>query len=154
MKSLADLRTNDLRDASLQHWCSRYASCSVLGNGAARRAAGRDKENEMDAISARQQLRDDNTRYAGTGGVSAGNANLGFRPAFRDRVTDRIYPSCFADGRAAPFHMVDGLPPEVVEGRDAAGHVTRIKASLESGFVRMGQFFTRAEASALVGAAH
>lgn len=108
----------------------------------------------MDAISARQQLRDDNTRYAGTGGVSAGNANLGFRPAFRDRVTDRVYPSCFADGRAAPFHMVDGLPAEVVEGRDAAGHVTRIKASLESGFVRMGQFFTRAEASALVGAAH
>ncbi|MCB1917464.1 MAG: hypothetical protein KDG52_17350 [Rhodocyclaceae bacterium] len=108
----------------------------------------------MNAITASQQLREENTRHAGTGGVSAGNANLGFRPAFRDRMTARVYLSCFADGRAAPFHLVDGLPSEVVEDRDAAGHVTRIKESLESGFVRMGQFFTRAEASALVGAAH
>ncbi|MCB1907404.1 MAG: hypothetical protein KDH15_08550 [Rhodocyclaceae bacterium] len=108
----------------------------------------------MNANTASQQLRDENARYAGTGGVSAGNTHLGFRPAFRDRLTARVYPSCFADGRAAPFHLVDGLPPEVVEGRDAAGHVTRIKASLESGFLRMGRFFTRAEAIALIGAAH
>jgi hypothetical protein len=74
----------------------------------------------------------------------------GFKPAFCDMQTYRIYESRFADGRAAPFHMVDGLPAEVVEGRDAAGHVTRIKAAVVSGFVRMGRFFTREEASAAV----
>lgn len=103
----------------------------------------------MNTISASQHLSEENTRYAGTAGVSALGAVFGFRPAFRDRLTARVYPSCFADGRAAPFHLVDGLPTEVVEDRDASGRVTRVKSSLESGFVRLGQFFTRAEANAL-----
>lgn len=88
----------------------------------------------------------ENACYAGTAGVSANNGCKGFRPAFRDRLTARIYPSCYADGRAAPVHVVDGLPPEVVERRDAQGHVVRIKESIESGFIRDGRFFTRAEA--------
>ena len=99
---------------------------------------------------AKHRLADENARFKGTGGISAENADQGFRPAFCDMQTHRIYESRFADGRAAPFHMVDGLPAEVVEGRDAAGRVTRIKAALVSGFVRMGCFFTREEASEAV----
>ena len=99
---------------------------------------------------AQQRLAEENACFNGTGGVSAANRDEGFRPAFCDMQTHRIYESRFADGRAAPFHMVDGLPAEVVEGRDAAGHVTRIKAALVSGFVRMGCFFTREEANAAV----
>ncbi len=102
----------------------------------------------MKLIDARQHLAEENATHAGTAGVSVNNRCLGFRPAFRDRITARIYPSCYADGRAAPVHVVDGLPPELVEGRDAAGHVLRIKESIESGFVRDGRFFTRAEAIA------
>lgn len=98
----------------------------------------------------KQRLMEENFRFVGTGGVSAENGDQGFRPAFCDMQTHRIYESRFADGRAAPFHMIDGLPAEVVEGRDAAGHVTGIKAALVSGFVRMGRFFTREEASAAV----
>ena len=44
----------------------------------------------------------DYVRFAGTGGVSEENAGLGFRPAFCDADTDRIYASRFADGRLAP----------------------------------------------------
>lgn len=99
---------------------------------------------------AKQRLIEENARFVGTAGVSAGNSDQGFRPAFCDMQTHRIYESRFADGRAAPFHMIDGLPAEVVEGRDAGGHVTRIKAALVSGFVRMGCFFTREEANAAV----
>lgn len=108
----------------------------------------------MNSNLAQQQLADENARFAGTKGVSAENADQGFRPAFCDTQTQRIYASRFADGRAAPFHMVDGLPAEVVEDRDAAGHVTRIKASVISGFVRMGHFFTREEANAAAMALH
>lgn len=108
----------------------------------------------MNGNHAQQQLIEENIHFAGTGGVSANNADLGFRPAFCDMQTQRVYPSRFADGRAAPFHMVDGLPAEVVEDRDAGGHVTRIKSSLVSGFVRMGRFFTREEASAAAMALH
>ena len=108
----------------------------------------------MNANPAQQRLAGENTRYAGSGGVSAGNADLGFRPAFCDTQTLRVYASQFADGRAAPFHLLDGLPAEVVECRDAAGRVTRIKSTLVSGFVRMGRFFTRDEASALAAALH
>ena len=108
----------------------------------------------MNANSAQQRLAEENARFAGTGGVSEENADQGFRPAFCDMQTQRVYDSRFADGRAAPFHMVDGLPSEVVEDRDASGHVTRIKSSLVSGFVRMGRFFTREEASAAAMALH
>jgi hypothetical protein len=50
--------------------------------------------------------------------------------------------------------MIDGLPAEVVEARDGAGHVTRIKTSLISGFVRRGRFYTREQASAAVSELH
>ncbi|MCB1957551.1 MAG: hypothetical protein KDG55_17860 [Rhodocyclaceae bacterium] len=108
----------------------------------------------MDSDTAQQRLQQENHRFAGTGGVSAGNVEQGFRPAFRDSETRRVFPSCFADGRAAPFHMVDGLPAEAVEARDARGRVTRIKSTVVSGFVRDGRFYTREEASHAVQTLH
>ena len=100
----------------------------------------------MNSEPAQQRLQRENLQFAGSGGVSQGNADRGFRPAFRDSETRRIYPSCFADGRAAPFHLVDGLPAEAVEARDPRGRVTRIKATVVSGFIRDGRFYTRDEA--------
>lgn len=108
----------------------------------------------MNASPAQQRLAAENARFAGTGGISQENADQGFRPAFRDAVTLQVYPSCFADGRAAPFHLVDGLPEEAVACRDASGRVTRIKDTVVSGFVRMGRFYTREEASRALATVH
>jgi hypothetical protein len=108
----------------------------------------------MEPSYAVERLARENAIFAGTGGVSEENADCGFRPAFRDMATELVYPSRFADGRPAPFHMIDGLPAEVVEARDGAGHVTRIKTSLVSGFVRRGRFYTREQASAAVSELH
>lgn len=83
----------------------------------------------------------------GSGGVSAGNRAFGFRPAFRDAQTDTVYASAFADGRPAPFHLLDGLPDEVVLGRDAGGRVTAVKGSVVAGFECDGKFYTRDEAA-------
>ena len=87
-------------------------------------------------------------RFGGTAGVSHVNRTQGFRPAFRDRRTGVVYPSCHADGRPAVIHLFDGLPGELVERRGARGQVTAVSASVESGFLRDGRFFTRAEAAA------
>ncbi|MBL8527081.1 MAG: hypothetical protein JNL68_05305 [Burkholderiales bacterium] len=88
--------------------------------------------------------------HRGGGGCSEGNAGLGFRPAFRDADTGRVYASCFGDGRPAPVHLYDGLPDDVVIERTTYGHVTAVKRSLVSGFVRCGRFYTREEAAAAV----
>ena len=77
--------------------------------------------------------------YRGTNGLSENNRRLGFQSAFLDRATGTVYLSRFADGRLAPFHLLDGLPPELVLARDEQEHVTQAKASLESGFARDGQ---------------
>jgi hypothetical protein len=69
-----------------------------------------------------------------------------------DLETRAVYPSCFADGRRAPFHILDGLPDELVLARSACGRVAAIKPSVISGFVRAGLFYTRDEAAALVEA--
>ncbi|MCB1896987.1 MAG: hypothetical protein H6945_13250 [Zoogloeaceae bacterium] len=108
----------------------------------------------MHSEHARQRLIRENLQFAGSGGVSQENANQGFRPAFRDCETLAIYPSRFADGRAAPFHLVDGLPAEAIEARDARGRVLRIKDSVVSGFVRNGRFYTREEASRALATLH
>ena len=69
-------------------------------------------------------LRRENQAFGGTGGVSAGNRTQGFVPAFLDTQTGAVYRACFADGRPAPMHLLDGLPPAVVATRDATGRVT------------------------------
>lgn len=90
-------------------------------------------------------LKRHNDEFAGTGGRSQENRPWGFRPAFMDAVTHVIYRSCFSDGTAAPVHLLDGLPDEVVASRDATGRVLSAKASIVAGFVRDGRFYTRDE---------
>jgi hypothetical protein len=87
-----------------------------------------------------------NVEFSGTGGRSQENRAWGFRPAFMDAATRVIYRSCFADGTWAPVHLLDGLPDEVVTSRDANGRVVSVKASIVSGFVRDGHFYSREEA--------
>lgn len=69
-----------------------------------------------------------------------------------DAGTRAVYLSRFADGRIAPFHILDGLPADLVLGRSASGRVAAVKTSVISGFVRAGLFYTRDEAAALVEA--
>ncbi len=92
-------------------------------------------------------LAQENVDHRGTGGRSQENAALGFEPAFYDFATQKIYPSCFADGRPAPVHVLDGLPEEVIVDRIASGRVTSVKATIISGFVRNGFFYTRSAAA-------
>ena len=85
--------------------------------------------------------------YGGTGGVSAENRCYGFRPGFVDRNTGAVYLSRFANGCPAPFHVLDGLPDEVILARDEHGRVAVVKASIESGFIFADRFYTRDEAA-------
>lgn len=92
-------------------------------------------------------LRQENALHGGTGGCSQGNAGLGFRPAFFDYATHTIHLSRFANGRTAPFHLLDGLPDEAVAIRSNTGRVIAAKATLISGFERNGFFYTRSAAA-------
>jgi hypothetical protein len=91
-------------------------------------------------------LADEKARWNGSSGSSAGNQSLGFRPAFRDLETGRVYLSAFADGRPAPVHMLDGLPQTLVIAYSPAGRVCTVKSSVVCGFVRDARFYTREEA--------
>ena len=91
--------------------------------------------------------------HRGTGGVSVENHGLGFRPAFMDRDTGATYPATFRDGRPAPFHILDGMPDELVVARDRRGCVSRVVGSVVAGFLRDGIFYTREQAAAAVSEA-
>lgn len=95
-------------------------------------------------------LRAQSDAYRGTGGCSEENGDFGFRPAFRDNDTGIVYRARFLDGNPAPFHVLDGLPNEVVTSRAESGRVLAVKGSLVSGFVRLSRFYTRDEAAAAV----
>jgi len=70
-------------------------------------------------------------------------SDLGFRPAFLDTRTFSIHLSRYADGEPAPFHLLDGLPGEVVDARSIfATRVVAAKTSLVPGFERGGFFYT------------
>jgi len=99
---------------------------------------------------ATQMLRSENQRFAGTGGISPNNRSQGFQPGFRDAESGQIAISCFADGSPAPIHVLDGIPAHWVTTRHPGGRVLSVKASVVSGFIRGGRFYTRAEAAALV----
>jgi hypothetical protein len=88
--------------------------------------------------------------YRGKGGVSAENQTLGFVPAFKDTATGIVYPATFADGRPAPYHVLDGLPDELVIARDRRGVAAQVVGTIIAGFLRKGVFFTREEAAAAV----
>ena len=96
-------------------------------------------------------LREQNERFKGTGGISQHNRSEGFLPAFLDMQTGTVYLSRFADGRIAPMHVLDGLPPELVLTRTASGRVSAINNTVTDGFVRGGVFYTRDEAAKIVG---
>lgn len=93
------------------------------------------------------RLHNENQLHADTGGRSEHNGGLGFRPAFLDFATQTIYPCRFSNGTPAPFHVLDGLPDEVVIDRAPSGRVIAAKATLISGFVRNGFFYTRTAAA-------
>ncbi len=92
------------------------------------------------------RLREQNRRYRGSGGVSAGNRGAGFLPAFLDRGTGLVYPSRFPDGSPAPVHVLDGLPAELVVRRTESGRVAAVRDTVVAGFVRDGRFLLRHEA--------
>ncbi|MBB3181586.1 hypothetical protein [Variovorax sp. Sphag1AA] len=92
-------------------------------------------------------LAQENAAFKGSGGVSANNRSLGFRPAFRNNETGLIYASRFADGRLAPIHLIDGLPDEVVIARSASGRVILVKPSVQAGFTLDGDFYDREQAA-------
>ena len=96
----------------------------------------------------------ENRRYAGTGGRSQENRLAAFRPAFFDTGTETIYASRFADGQAAPIHVLDGLPEALVLARSAQGRALAVRPSVISGFVRLGRFYTRDEAASFIRAMH
>ena len=91
--------------------------------------------------------------YRDTGGVSANDLSLSVQPAFIDRVTCTVYLSRFPDGRLAPCHLLDGLPVELVLARNEQGRVTRVKASVVSGFVHREHFYPRDETAAMLASA-
>jgi len=101
------------------------------------------------ALTART-LRQQNRAFRGTGGVSAHNRSLGFAPAFLDTQTGAVYRACFADGRPAPMHLLEGLPPALVVARDATGRAIAIHPAVTAGFVRGARFYTREQAAARV----
>jgi hypothetical protein len=94
-----------------------------------------------------EMLEADNQLFAGTGGISQENRHCGFIPGFLDRETGAVYCSCWADGRPAPFHALDGLPDHLILERDCGGHITVVKSSVVAGFIRQGYFYTREQAA-------
>ena len=101
----------------------------------------------MKDVMNQRKLDEENALHAGTGGRSQENRGLGFRPAFFDYASQRLYLSRFADGRLAPIHLLDGLPEEVIVDRAPSGRVIAARASIVAGFERNGFFYTRKAAA-------
>ena len=91
--------------------------------------------------------------HRGTGGICAENRHLGFVPAFMDTDTGKVFPSAFADGRPSPFHMLDGLPDDLVVARDRQGRPSQVVGTIIAGFTLDSRFFTREQAAAQVSRA-
>jgi len=88
--------------------------------------------------------------HRGTGGVSGENRHLGFVPAFLDTYTGKVYPCAYADGRPANFHLLDGLPDDLVVARDRGGRPSQVVGSVVTGFTLDNRFYTREQAAAQV----
>ena len=101
---------------------------------------------QQDALSD-FELRLENVAYHGTGGVSQNNRRAGFRPAYRNIRTGQTIISRFADGSQAPIHVLDGVPDDWVVARDEHGRVRRVLATIVSGFICRGRFYTREAAA-------
>lgn len=96
------------------------------------------------------RLIEENQQFSGSGGVSEGNAQCHFSPAFLDADSGQVELSRFRNGQQAPCHLLDGLPEAWITRRDLKGRVVETKSSVVSGFVRLGRFFTRQEAAEFI----
>jgi len=103
-------------------------------------------EMKLRGILSAQLLRDQNREFADTAGVSAGNRSRDFIPAFQNTRNGDCVVSRFADGSAAPIHVLDGLPEEWIVSMDEKGHVTAVDEAVVAGFLHCGRFYTREEA--------
>ncbi len=92
-------------------------------------------------------LRDEKVLFERTRALGLHNERRGFVPGFRHNASGDLAIARFADGSAAPLHVLDGLPEDWIAVRDARGHVTHTCAGLVSGFIREGRFYTRDEAA-------
>ena len=92
-------------------------------------------------------LEEQNRLFADTKGVSTGNRQHRFIPAFRDEKTGRVEIARFSNGEPAPAHLICGLPEEWAVDRDESGEICRVKGSIIAGFVRDNTFYTRKEAA-------
>lgn len=88
----------------------------------------------------------ENQLFENTDRVSTHNFEHGFSPAFQDSATGHVYLSRYTDGQPAPFHLLDGLPNELVTARDAEGRIIAVKQTIIAGFVLAERFYTREEA--------
>jgi hypothetical protein len=138
---------NDQAYKSLQLDVQRGSGTNVIGTSPIVQCS--EEAPAMLTLSSRY-LQMETAAHRGTGGVSAENRQLGFRPAFQDTHTGQTYLSTFADGQPAPFHLLEGLPERLVLARDRHGRVSRVEGSIVAGFLREGVFYTRAQAAALV----
>lgn len=88
-----------------------------------------------------------NHRHRGTGGTSQNNKKFKFSPAFFDSSSKTIYLSCYADGKPAPIHMLDGLPKKLLKNRTITDSLINAKNALVSGYISGHKFLTRQQAA-------
>jgi len=100
------------------------------------------REHSRQVLTSRA-LRQQSRVYQGSGGSSSGSQAAGFLPAFLDQATGHTYASTFADGSAAPMHLLDGLPECLTVRRSHTGKVTAVHGCVVPGFLRGGEFFSR-----------
>jgi len=104
-------------------------------------------QNKLSQVILRQQNRGP-YRF---GARSAENRNAGFLPAFLDPTSGRSYLSRYADGSLAPFHLLDGLPAELLSQRRDKRHARRTRRPMIAGFLLGDRFYTREQAAATLG---
>jgi hypothetical protein len=130
--------------------------CEALPEAAAGTAIDRDMNSQLYIAVARLRVFDDwRRRWAQVwrGANSREARGLSFRPAFMDRRSGKVLPSCFGNGMPAPIHLLDGLPEHWVRARDSAGRPTEVNPWVVAGFVRDGRFYTRRQAARAISRA-
>lgn len=103
----------------------------------------------MNRVITEERLALETQMHRGTGAVSAGNRSLSFRPVFTD--TSAVDAPRFSDGRPSPFHLIDGLPDQLVATRDAVAWAVALEGSVIAGLVRAGRLCSGEEAGRLAG---
>jgi hypothetical protein len=93
----------------------------------------------------RNTLHCENLAFAGTRGVSQNNRELGFRPAFLDKITGRIELARMANGQPATMHLICWLPGDWGSSFNEDGSIESLKAEIVAGFEFDGLFYTRDE---------